>query len=366
MVVACSSSTNGTAPSGTDAGIDSKTNTGGVNTGGVGGASTTGTGGGGLSASGGGGARSGSDAGAGGADAVNDAAARESGTGTTDGSADASNLDASASCTPRTPYGGGETSMSNLSVTAAVVDETGAPVVGQPVYICGIDLCSPPATTDSSGKVSIQMAYSEERAAFRVGDTIHYAEIAIPLAKAVTDFTVGGGVLVIGKLSDKTGATLTPGASATSGDVTIGLAKGTTVGIDQLVYDTSDTQKFRAVSIPVAKATVELGELTSDSGGGAFALFYGVAPLETPFCPAASVSVALPHATQTPNNDFGWAPGTAVEFWITTIDVGQVYAPYAGWRKMSDGAVSADGKTAVTSPGQGFTFLENFAIRKAP
>ncbi len=363
IVVACSSSTNATAPPGTDAGSESKTNTGGANTTGAGGASATGTGGRPMSGAGGTGAHSGSDAGLGGTNggAAHDASARESGSGTTDGSADAT-----ASCPPPTLYGGGETSMSNLSVTAAVVDETGAPVVGQPAFICGINLCSPPATTDAAGKVSMQWSMSEERPAFKVGDAVHYAEIAIPLAKPVTDLTVGGGVVVIGKLSDKPGATLTPGASAISGDVTIGLAKGTTVGIDGLTYDTSDTRKFRAVSIPVAKATVALGELTADSGGGTFVLFYGVAPSDTPFCPAASVSVALPHTTQTPNNDFGWAPGTAVEFWITTIDVGQFYAPYAGWSKMSDGAVSADGKTAVTSPGQGFAVLDSFVIRKAP
>ena len=65
-------------------------------------------------------------------------------------------------------------------------------------------------------------------------------------------------------------------------------------------------------------------------------------------------------------NDLGWAPGTAVEFWIMTTDTGQEYAPYAGWAKMSDGAVSADGTRASTSSGQGLRLLETFAIRRAP
>ena len=33
------------------------------------------------------------------------------------------------------------------AVTAKIVDETGAPVVGQPLYICGIDICSNPEMT---------------------------------------------------------------------------------------------------------------------------------------------------------------------------------------------------------------------------
>ncbi len=87
-----------------------------------------------------------------------------------------------------------------------------------------------------------------------------------------------------------------------------------------------------------------------------------MAPTETTLCPPVKVTVALPHATMTPN-DLGWAAGTAVEFWMTTADVGQTYAPYAGWAKMSDGAVSTDGMSVSTADGQGFILLENFAIR---
>lgn len=55
------------------------------------------------------------------------------------------------------------------------------------------------------------------------------------------------------------------------------------------------------------------------------------------------------------------APGSTVELWITSVDVGQAYARYAGWALMSDGTVSADGKTATTATG--FTDLDNFAVR---
>ena len=62
-------------------------------------------------------------------------------------------------------------------------------------------------------------------------------------------------------------------------------------------------------------------------------------------------------------NDMGWAPGTAVEFWVMTIDSAQTYAPYAGWAKMSGGTVSTDGKSVSTT--EGFVLLQTFAIRKA-
>ncbi len=270
-------------------------------------------------------------------------------------------------CGPRGTYGGGETSMSGASVTAKIVDETGAPVAGQPIYICGIDICSSPGVTGSDGSASIQTNLTIKRAAFKAGDSVTYSELAIPLTTAATDFTTGGHALALAKLSDKPGTTLTPGTSVTSGDVTVTLPAGGQVEINTLVYATTDNQKLRAVAIPLANS----GPVLPTMVGGApadFALLYGVAPADTLLCPAAKVTVALPHKTTAAYNDLGWTPGTAVEFWITTVDVGQLFAPYAGWAKMSDGVVSADGSNVATLDGAqgGFVVLENFAIRKAP
>jgi hypothetical protein len=265
-------------------------------------------------------------------------------------------------CPPAMTYGGGEMTTSSSTVTAKIVDETGAPVVGQPLYICGTNLCSPPGMTQAGGAASISSTLSLKKAAFKVGDALAYAELGIPLTMATTDFTAGGTkVINTGKLSNKTGAALTPGTDAVSGDVTVTIAAGASVGVNPLVYDTPDKQLFRSVSIPVANE----GPVFASAGVSGFELFYGVAPAGTTLCAAAKITVALPHATMTPN-DLGWAPGTAVEFWVTSVDTGQIYAPYAGWAKMSDGAVSADGKTVATSDGKGFISLEHFAIRKAP
>ncbi len=257
-------------------------------------------------------------------------------------------------------YGGGEKLVSGTrSVKAKIVDETGAPVGGQPLFICGIDICSDPATTQADGTASITTSLSMRKAAFKFGDTLNYAELAIPLTMPTTDFTSGGtAVLVTGKLAGKPGATLTPGGDATSGDVTLSIPAGASVGIDGLVYTTPDQQKLRAVSVPITSD----GPVLASAGVSGFSLLYAVAPAETLLCPAVKVTVALSHKTTTPN-DLGWAPGAAVEFWMMTTDTSQTYAPYAGWAKMSDGTVSADGTSVSTDSPGGFIFLENFAIR---
>lgn len=207
-------------------------------------------------------------------------------------------------CPPSMKYGGGEVSVTGQkSVKAKIVDETGAPVVGQPIFICGTDICSMPGTTGANGSASISTSLTEKKPAFKFGDTVSYAELAIPLTVPMTDFTQGGTmVLATGKLAGKPGAALTPGTDATSGDVTVSVPAGATVGISPLVYDTPDKQKLRTVGIPIANVGPVLDPVMVGDAGAGFALLYGLAPAETPVCPAAKVTVALPHATTTPND----------------------------------------------------------------
>jgi len=137
------------------------------------------------------------------------------------------------------------------------------------------------------------------------------------------------------------------------------------IGVNELIYDTPDKQKFRAVNIPLAQEAAVLAPLTFTDGGAGFAVMFGVSPAETLLCPAAKVSVALPSDKMMPNN-FNWLPKAAVELWVMTTDVGQEYAPYGGWAKASDGIVSDDGKSVSTVDGGGFVFLETFGIRLKP
>lgn len=264
-------------------------------------------------------------------------------------------------------YGGGETLVQQGTVVAKIVDERGAPVADQPVYLCGIDLCSAPGKTAANGAVTLQTNLMMKRPAFKYGDALNYAELAIPLTSNSSDFTSGNRLLATGKLSDKPGAPLTPGQSATSGDVTLSIPNGATVGIDLLTYATLDQQKLRTVNIPLTNLGPVFAGVMAGNAPANFALVYGVAPAETILCPAAKVTVALPRKTAMMYNDLGWAPGSAVEFWVMTTDTGQTFAPYAGWAKMSDGVVSNDGASVTTLDGvnEGFIFLETFAIRKA-
>lgn len=262
-------------------------------------------------------------------------------------------------CSSGGSYGGGEAGGQGGSVAATIVDQTGAAVSNQQTYICGLDICSNPQLTNSNGSVNYSTTLNMIKPAFKFGDTINYAEFAIPLTpNSTTNF----GTIQTGKFPALgSGSTLTPGTVAVSGDVTVSLAADATIGINTLVYETADEQKLRTVGIPL---TAQSSVLLPCPNCG-FKLLYGVTPTETTICAAAQVAVALPHQTQSPN-DFGWVPGAAVEFWITTLDTGQFDAPYAGWRKISGGAVSADGTSVSTNAGEGFNFLESFAVRLKP
>jgi hypothetical protein len=148
------------------------------------------------------------------------------------------------------------------------------------------------------------------------------------------------------------GAAFTPGADAVSGGVALTLGQTTVVTVDELNYDTPDKQLFRAVQIPVDQIKPVL-----DPSMLGLELVFGAAPIETTFCPPAQVKV--------PNSPM-WAAGTAVEFYALGLETGQEWAPYAGWTKISDGAVSADGKVIATDAAGGFPVLETFGIRKKP
>lgn len=265
-----------------------------------------------------------------------------------------------------TGFGGGETSQATASVKAKIVDEKGAPVVGQPVYICGVDICSEPGTTGADGSVTLATTLPMmKRPAFKFGDSVEYAELGIPLLTATTDFTtVGTGVLATGKLTGTTGAPFAAGASVKSGDVTIDVPAGGSVVVNTLVYDTCEKQDFHAATVPMTNLGPVLDPVMVSGVPADFKVLYAVGPAGTTLCPAAKVTVALPHATTQPN-DFGWAPGAKVEFWVMTLDASQEYAPYAGWAKASDGVVSADGTTASTVEPGGFAYLDNFAVRLA-
>lgn len=259
-------------------------------------------------------------------------------------------------CPPGQGYGGGETPTLISSLNATVQDTMGSPVANQPVFICGLDLCTLPQNTNAAGVAAVSNSDMMKKPAFKFGDALNYVRLAIPLTMA--DSTLG--TVVTGKLP-AAGAALAAGSDATSGDVKLSIAAGAAVVVNELAYDTPDKAQFRSVQIPVDKAQMALASAALPANEPAFELLYGVAPTETTLCPAAKVTVTLPAAVKA-----SLTPNTAVEFWIMNVETGQEHAPYAGWAKASDGVVSADGNTVSTVDGGGFVYLETFAIRKKP
>lgn len=244
-------------------------------------------------------------------------------------------------------YGGGEKSQMGGTVSGKVVDQNGMAVAAQPIFICGLDICSPPGKTAADGTIAISTNLMMKKAALKFGDALHYAELAIPLASTMESY----GTVATAKLPSP-GAAITAGTDAVSGNVTVSVPAGATVQFDELVYTSPDQQTLRIAEIPVGMAKPVI-----DASGFAFEELFGLAPAGTTICPAAKVTVP---------NSASWPAGTTVEFYVMSVDVAQQYAPYAGWAKASDGAVSADGKTIVTADGQGMDYLDVFAIRKKP
>lgn len=247
------------------------------------------------------------------------------------------------SCPPGPGFGGGETSLAVDTVSALVVDEQGQGVPGLDVQVCGLDVCLL-GETAADGSVTVAPAgMSIEKPVFKYGDALTYPRFGVVIEQGSVDL----GPVVTSKLP-ATGAPLTPGGDVTSGDVTLTIAPDAVVEIDQLVYEAPETQGFRAVAI------ADIAGVPAVDPALGLELLYGVAPLETRICPAATVTIP---------NDKGWAPGAEVELWIHGLDISQGHAPYGGWAKASDGAVSADGATISTSAGQGLPVLTAFGVK---
>jgi hypothetical protein len=248
-------------------------------------------------------------------------------------------------------YGGAGTALNVASGTSIVDDLSGAPLKQVHVELCGTDICFTGQTNDA-GSASVVVNKPMKKPAWKFGDALQYARLAVPITQATTDL----GTLYTSALP-ATGAPLVAGKDATSGGVTLEVAAPVSISFDfSLGYDSPETQAFRAVALPIDKQSAVLAPT-----GQAPQLLFGVSPAETVFCPPVKVTVAIPDSAKAS------LPASAqVEFWVLGLDPGQAYAPYGAWQKISDGVVSADGATVSTVDGGGFPFLESFFILKKP
>ncbi len=230
------------------------------------------------------------------------------------------------------------------SVGATVLDETGAPYADSLVQVCGLDICIN-GYTDEDGVTSVSATEPITQAAFKYGDGLGFGKFALPLEPSETVFDLG--VVRTVRLPE-TGAAIVAGESSTSNDVTLALPANASVEFDLLVYRTDEQQAFRAAELELASAPARL---LGDSG---VELVFALAPLDTEFCPAATLE--LP-------NSGGWDAGTPVEFLLHGLDLGERFAPYAGWAVIGSGEVDASGERLVMLEG-GMRTLGSVGVRR--
>jgi hypothetical protein len=120
------------------------------------------------------------------------------------------------------------------------------------------------------------------------------------------------------------------------------------VEFDLLVYRNEDDQAFRAAELSVTDAPEGL---FGDSG---VELLFALAPVDTEFCPAATLDF--------PNSD-GWDPGTEVEFLLHGLDLTERFAPYAGWAVIGSGVVDENGERLLMLEG-GVRTLSAIGVRR--
>jgi hypothetical protein len=239
------------------------------------------------------------------------------------------------------------TPFSHLSAT--VVDLDGNPVSKVTAQACGVNICLN-GTTDGQGTVVIDQTAKMVRPAFKYGGGQAYAKFALPLeAASAVNVDLGVERTVAFDPPDE-GASLTPGTKATSRGVTLELAPSAAVAIDPFDYDTPALKNFRAAEIPTAEAPAAV-----DASLG-LGILVALTPTGTTLCPRAKFS--------TPNSP-GWPAGSRVEFFLHGVEVSEAFAPYGGWAKVSDGAVTGDGSAIETDDAGGLPIISVVGVRLA-
>jgi hypothetical protein len=220
------------------------------------------------------------------------------------------------------------------SVSALLVDQSGEPLADENVQVCGTDICIQSASSPTGGVV-IDPRQPIKKPAFKFGEGRASARFAWLLPdQPVVDL---GTVQSVRLPEIGLGEPLTPGTSPEFGGLRLTIAKGATVGIDGITFQTEEEQLLRAVEIPLENAPAVV-----DRSLG-FELLYAATPTDTKFCPPAALSV---------DNTVDWAPGANVEVWLHGVDVTEEWAPYGGWAKVASARVSADGaRIETTKPG---------------
>lgn len=232
------------------------------------------------------------------------------------------------------------------SVSATVLDINGNALPNILVQACGLDQCFN-GETNATGAATVVVNKDIKKPAFKYGGLSQDGSITGKFATLLSAGKNDLGNIVTLQLPAM-GSALLPGKSATSGGVTLTLAPGAGISHDSIVYDSEDLQAFRAEQVPMGQEPAGLDPALK------LELLFAVSPIDSFFCPPAQVTV---------DNSLNWAANTAVEFYVLGLSVGEEFAPYGEWSKVSEGAVSADGMTISTAAEGGLPVLSAFGIR---
>jgi hypothetical protein len=234
---------------------------------------------------------------------------------------------------PGTPPAG---SMCTLSADAQLLDTKGAPVSGEIVLLCGLNLCSSPVRSNAQGKVVFDLCLNMKSPALKYLGHATYVSFGAAMTQPVETFPAATLVALPSQ-----GIALPSGAgSVTSGPVTLQLASGT-VTFDPTQPNDPNSVQFRAAEMTPAQAPPGL-----DPTLGVKAL-WGLSPVNAKLGSPAALTVPNPDPT-------GWPAGTKVDFVLNGLDESPMPAvPYGGWGVIGTGTVSSDGKTITTDSGAG-------------
>jgi hypothetical protein len=251
---------------------------------------------------------------------------------------------------PAPGYSGPSADQIVVHLSATVIDEQGNPVPRMLAQACGVNVCVN-GRTDDGGTVVIDTNTTQQKPAFKYGDGKTHAKFALPLDGSPVDVDLGEQRTVAFD-PPAAGVSLSAGTTAMSQGVSLDLpADLNPVKPDPFEFDTPDLKKFRAavLTVPTAPAAVDptLG----------FGIVVALTPAGTELCPAARLTVP---------NSANWPAGSAVEVFLHGIDVGESWAPYSGWAKVSDAMVASDGTTIATIDGGGLPQLSIVGLRLAP
>jgi hypothetical protein len=226
---------------------------------------------------------------------------------------------------------------------ARVVDTDGAPVANIPAQACGFNLCLF-GDTDGDGRVVHEGQHDLQSAAFKYGDGVRYAQLALLLGEG-PDYALGDQItLALPPIANA--MPFQSGTTLRSGGVELTIASDADVEFDVLAV-AEDERVFLASEFPPDR-------FPETAQAEDFAALFALGPVKTKLCPPAQLRL--------PNSN-GIAPGTKLELFAHGTDVRGEFAPYGQWARVSGATVSGDGEFIETDPDEGLPFVAVIGVR---